>query len=295
MDTPGTQHAAIDPKNVRLLKRIDLPVGPTGVGDPEEPTRVGAVVDVETTGLDLVEDRIIELAIRRFRFDPSGNIVEIGRSWSWRESPGFPLSLDVIRLTGIADQDLIGRRIDEQLAVSILSSADLVIAHHARFDRPMVEARLPQLPLLAWACTMEEIDWRDAGFEGRALGWLCAQAGWFFEAHRADGDVDAVVQLLRHERPDGRPLMFELDRSASSDSYFIEAVGSAISTKDALKGRGYRWNPLHGVWWREVFDWDLQAEQAWLAHEIYAAGKQPRAMGPKMTRQTARERYRTVH
>lgn len=153
-------------------------------------------------------------------------------------------------------------------------------------------AGLPNLPQARWACSCKEIDWRAAGFEGRTLGWLCSQAGWFFDAHRAEGDVDAVIAMLSHERTDGRTFMWELDASSSSDSWLIEATGSAISTKDALRMRGYHWNPKEKVWWREVFDRDLISEQAWLGREIYGPEKLARAMGPQLTRLTAYDRYR---
>jgi len=278
--------------DIRQLHRVDLKVGETGFGDPDGPLRTAAVIDVETTGLDTATDRVIELAVRRFKFDPDGHVVEIGRSWCWREDPGVRLPEDIVRITGITDQDLMGRRIDDRIAIDIISSADVVVAHNAAFDRPMVEKRLTALPAKQWACSCVEIDWAAAGFEGRSLGWLCAQAGWFYDAHRAEGDVDALIQLLRHEGTDGRPLLYELDGSSSCDSFLIEAVGSPFSTKDALRMRGYRWNPKNQVWWREVMDDRLVTEQAWLASEIYASGKRARAMGPRLTRKDAYSRYR---
>ena len=162
--------------DIRQLRRVDLRIGETGAGDPDAPSRVAAVIDVETTGLNQETDSVIELAVRRFRFDPGGQIVEIGRSWCWREDPCVPLSDDIIRITGITNQDLCGHQIDDYLATQIIASADLVIAHNASFDRPMVEKRLTDLPRKQWACSCQEIDWVSAGFEGRSLGWLCAQA-----------------------------------------------------------------------------------------------------------------------
>lgn len=277
--------------DVRNLRRIHVETGETGIGDPDGALKVAVALDVETTGLG-EDDRVIELAMRRFRYDAIGRIVEIGRAWSWREDPGAPLPEDVIRLTGITDQDLVGRRIDDVMATGILEAADLVIAHNAGFDRPKVEARLAALPRLRWACSCSEIDWAREGFDGRSLGWLCAQAGFFFDAHRAEADVDAVITLLRHERTDGRTLMWELDDAAGRDSHLVEAVGAAFSVKDVLRIRGYRWNPRGQVWWREVSDEDLLAEEFWLAREIYAIGRGSRGSGPRITRRSAFDRHR---
>ena len=278
-------------EDVRTLRRIDVHVGETGIGEPDTALKVAVALDVETTGL-AKDDKVIELAMRRFRYDANGQIVEIGRAWSWREDPGGPLAEEVIRLTGITDQDLVGRRIDDVMATSILADADLIIAHNAAFDRPKVEARLGSLPEKRWACSCMEIDWMAAGFEGRSLGWLCAQAGFFFDAHRAQADVDAVITLLQHERTDGRTLMWELDDAASQDSHLIEAVGAGFGAKDALRLRGYRWNPHTKLWWREVAEAELTAEEFWLARKVYALGSGSRASGPRITRRTAFDRHR---
>lgn len=277
--------------NHRVLRRLDVREGRTGVEHDGGPTSVGLVLDVETTGKDVATDLIIELAMRRFRYDRLGRILKIDRLWSWREDPGRPLEAEIVRLTGITDADLVGQEIDEDAAGRLLTSADLVIAHNANFDRKFVERRLPRCAGRAWGCSCVEVDWAAAGFDGKFLGWLLAQAGFFFDGHRAGNDVDAVVALLRHDLPSGRTALAELVESTECPTVRVEAFGADFGVKDALRARGYRWNPDLKVWWREVPAEALVAEEFWLAREVYAPEHRPRAIGPKLTEMTARERY----
>ena len=78
----------------------------------------------------------------------------------------------------------------------------------------------------------------------------------------------------------------------SALSHLIEAIGAAFAVKDVLRLRGYRWNSSYKVWWREVFDRDLFAEQAWIAREVYAYGKMAQRAAPRITTRTAFERFR---
>jgi DNA polymerase-3 subunit epsilon len=276
--------------NHRVLRRLKIPSGPTGLGAGGK-TLVGVAIDVETTGLDATSDRIIELAMRRFLFDESGRIVKVDDARSWREDPGEPLSEEIIRLTGLTDADLCGAEIDEAAATRLLNSADLVIAHNAAFDRKFVERRLPFAAGLAWCCSCVEVDWAAAGFDGRALGWLVAQSGWFYDGHRAENDVDAVIGLLFHELPDGRTVLADLLESSRCPSALIEAIGADFQVKDALRARGYRWNPNQKVWWKEVGPADVVAEEFWLARNVYGPGCRARTLGPRMRELTARDRY----
>lgn len=275
----------------KVLRRLDIATGLTGLEGDINDTSVGLAIDCETTGLDPDKHTIIELAMRRFRYDRQGRILKIDRPWSWYQDPGEALSADIVRLTGITDQDLVGQQINDDDAVTLLRSADLVVAHSAAFDRKFVERRLPHAAGLAWACSCTEIDWAGAGFDGRALGWLVAQSGYFFTGHRAGADVDAVIALLRHLMPDGRTVLAELVANSVLPSTRIEAVGADFEVKDELRTRGYRWNATEKVWWRDVSAKDLTAEQFWLASNVYGPDRNARAMGPRMTEITARERY----
>lgn len=275
----------------RLLRRLQLETGRTALGSRDAPF-IGVVVDVETTGVDPTNDAIIELALRRFRYDHDGTIVAIDRSYSWLEDPARPLSPEIVKLTGLTDADLEGKLIDEDAAVTLLGSGTLCIAHNAAFDRKFVDRRLPRAADLAWACSCTEIDWRAHGFDGRSLGWLLSQAGWFHDGHRAGEDVDGVIALLGHRFDNGRTALSVLHERAMQPSWIVRARGAAYAMKEQLRLRGYRWDPDWKAWWREVADVDRLKEEFWLAGNVYCAQANPKALGPHWEEVTRFERYR---
>jgi DNA polymerase-3 subunit epsilon len=275
----------------RVLKLVCVEEGDVAIVAEAQPTSVGAALDVETTGLGFGSDRIIELSIRRFRFDGVGRITKLDRIYSWLEDPGGPLDAEITRLRGLTDEQLGGCMIDEGKASSLLRSASLVVSHNASFDRPFVDERLPAVRGLPWACTCRQIDWPDYGFDGRALGWLLAQAGWFHSGHRAASDVDALITLLRHDVHNGCTGLGALLENARRPGWMIRAVGAHFDVRERLKARGYRWDASGSVWWREVGDEALEFELRWLADFVYRPDLRPKADGPKVEEVTWTSRY----
>lgn len=278
--------------DLRVLRRLDLSrLAPQSIAKGTANLSVAAVVDVETTGLDANDDKIIELAVRRIWFCGDA-IAAIEPGWSWLEDPGLPLPPAIQKLTGLLDNELAGQSIDEEQAVALLISADVVIAHSAAFDRKFVERRLPGAAGLRWACSCRDIDWEGRGFEGRSLRWLGMQTGFFYDAHRAANDVDAVIGLLSVVNGDGaRSTLSELIENAFRSTVLVEAVGADFAVKDLLRQRGYWWNARAKVWSIEIDIDDVGDENRWLARHVYSLEKRPRALGPRLTPRTARERY----
>lgn len=275
----------------RVLRRVAVEEGDVAGTDETLPTSVGAALDVETTGLAVEADRIIELSIRRFRFDTIGRITKLDRPYSWLEDPGRSLEPEIVRLTGLTDQQLAGSAIDEPQALGLLKSASLIVSHNAAFDRPFVDERLPAARGLAWACTCRGVDWPEYGFDGRALGWLLAQAGWFHTGHRAAADVDALITLLRHDLYNGCTGLGALLESARRPGWVVRAAGAHFDVKERLKARGYRWDAGACVWWREVGDEALEFERRWLDDFVYRPDLRPGAEEPEVEEVTWTTRY----
>ena len=282
------------PDDFRVLERLVIAEGATGEGDPDDCSHgsgVGVVIDVETMGFDLEADPIIELGLRRFRHDAAGVITKIDRPYSWREDPGRPIPPEITRVTGLRDTDVAGHAIDDDAVARLILNTGVCIAHHAAFDRPRIERRIPALTGHPWACTMAEIPWAEHGFEGLRLGPLLGGCGFFHTPHRAIADVDAVIGLLRHRFEDGRTALSAMLERASQRSWVVRALGANFNVKDLLKSRGYRWQTQGSFWWREIYEADREPEEWWLAANVYAVSANPRRIGPEWIERDSRTRH----
>lgn len=238
------------------------------------PTKTAILIDVETTGLDLQNDEIIELAMISFTYSPDGRIFEIRQTFQRFQEPSRPISAEITRITGITNDMVAGHKIDVAEVAAFAGPAAIVIAHNAGFDRRFAERLSDVFTTKPWACSMSEIDWAAEGFEGTKLHYLAAGAGFFYDRHRAEHDCRAVIELLASCLPvsNRTALAILLDR-ARQPTWRIWAENSPYDLKDALKARGYRWNgdgnPNPRAWYIDVDDAQREAEISFLRKEIY--------------------------
>ena len=229
-------------------------------------------LDTETTGLSAESDAIIELGLVRASFSPSAKkLVSIDRIISAYEDPGRPLSPFITELTGITDDMVRGKRIDEKTVADCLDNVSLIVAHNASFDRPFFEKRFTGFDDMNWACSLEGIDWNRLGFSRRKLEDLSLKSGYFYEAHRATIDCLALAWLL-HIHPDA---MADLLEQANRKTVVVHAFGAPFEARDILKTRGYRWHDgtsgANRHWWKEIPESTLAEEKNFL-DELYPNG-----------------------
>jgi DNA polymerase-3 subunit epsilon len=262
-----------------VLRRLNLERDSRLSGKPIRGGGIGLCLDTETTGLDPRRDRIIELGIVAFEYDPaSGAISRIVGRYNGFEDPGEPLSREVREITGISDEMLAGQQLDDDRVAELAAEASLVIAHNAAFDRKFVEARFPVFARIPWGCSVSQVDWQAERISSRSLEYLLYKCGGYcINAHRALDDAEGLLGLLLCRLPlSDRPVFAELLKNAASVTSRICAINAPFERKDQLKQRGYRWNDggrggCKG-WWVTVPSELESAELDYLAREIYPSG-----------------------
>jgi DNA polymerase-3 subunit epsilon len=260
---PDDQRAEND---VRILRRIapldEWPI--TNAIGGEGP--VIAVVDTETEGLDPEADSLIEIAAALVQTDGEGRIVEILGKGYGLQDPGRPLPPKITKLTGLTNEKLEGKVIDADHLTDFLNRADAVLAHGAKFDAGFVRRLLPGIAHLPWICTLGDVDWREHGYDGRALGHLLMQQGLFApKAHTARDDVAALVNLAATCLPNGRTVLAEALANARTTTVRVDAEGDTYHARADLRRRGYRFDWSRKVWSIEASAFQSDYEESWIS------------------------------
>src|SRR4051794_2569146 len=264
----------------RVLRRL-VP-RPTSMLASGQETKIGILLDTETTGLDHRKDELIELGMVKFGYTPDGRIIDVRDTFSAFNEPSEPIPAEITALTGITDDMVAGHKLDEAAVNAFVDdSVVLVIAHNSGFDRKFSERYWPVFERKAWACSATEVDWRQHGFDGAKLGYLLNGAGYFHQAHRAVDDCHALLEILDFTLPTtGAPALAVLLETARQKTVRIWAEQSPFELKDSLKRRGYRWSDgtdgRPKSWYVDVRESALDAELAFLRSEIYLRDVEPR-------------------
>lgn len=153
--------------------------------------------DLETTGLDLRRDRIVELAL--IKLTPQGDVLERVR----RFDPEMPISPEATAVHGISDEDVRGEepfcRRARDLA-RILEDADLAGFNIRRFDLPLLVTEFRRCGVPFSLEGRRVIDVQNI-FHRQEPRDLSAAARFYLgreheEAHTALGDIRTSAAVL---------------------------------------------------------------------------------------------------
>ncbi len=151
-------------------------------------------VDLETTGLNPKEDKIIEIGAVKVR---NGQVVDTFETFL---NPGMQLEERITNLTGITDEMLVGAPDIGTCLPDFLEFAgeDILLGHSVLFDYSFLKKA-------AVNCKMtferQGIDTLKIArkflpdLESRSLGFLCEHYRISHNAHRALADAHATVEL----------------------------------------------------------------------------------------------------
>lgn len=169
--------------------------------------------DVETTGLNVVRDRIVQIALVRLHRDGSEPA-----EWSSLINPGIPMSEESMAVHGIKPKDLANKPTFQQVAQKIwdfIGKADLAGYNSNRFDVPMLMEEFARVGMEFDISKRRLIDVQRIFYkmEPRTLKaayrFYCGSE--LTDAHDALADVQATISVFKGQlsRYEGKDLLDE--------------------------------------------------------------------------------------
>lgn len=157
-----------------------------------------AVFDIESTGLDVSSDRIVEIAV--LKITPSGEQQE----WIKRLNPEMPISSESTEIHGISDDDIKDAptfaAVADELA-NFLGSADLAGFNSNKFDIPMLAEEFLRVNHPFDVSSRKFIDVQNI-FHKMEQRTLVAAYKFYCDkdlndAHNAAADTNATFEVLK--------------------------------------------------------------------------------------------------
>lgn len=154
--------------------------------------------DLETTGLDIANDRIVEIAY--IKVYPNGN----EESFTYRINPGMPIPADATAVHGITDEDVKDCPTFKEMAKKIAADfkgADLAGYNSARFDLPMLAEEFLRADVDIDLSTRKMVDVQTI-FHKKEQRTLSAAYKFYCkadltDAHAAMADTQATYEILK--------------------------------------------------------------------------------------------------
>ncbi len=160
--------------------------------------------DTETTGLSATKDRIVEIALTKFK---NGKITSTN---SWLINPGMPIPKGAQRVHGISDEMVKEKPPCEEILpkISRFVGNAVLVAHNARFDLRFLENEYKRASL--------------APPENICMDTLKLSRKWFPESKS-----HSLKKLLEHldVKPDKK-----FHRALADSQYIVNVMDKGIST-----------------------------------------------------------------
>lgn len=157
-----------------------------------------AIFDLEATGLDVTNDRIVEIAILKVNVD--GSTEEFSR----RVNPQVPIPAEVSLIHGIYDADIANEMTFTELAplvAEFLGDADLAGYNSNKFDIPLLAEEFLRAGLSVDISTRNFVDVQNIFHKMEQRTLVAAYAFYcqkeLVNAHNAMSDVVATWEVLK--------------------------------------------------------------------------------------------------
>lgn len=192
------------------------------------------IFDLETTGTNITQDRIIEIAVVKMM--PSGEILRKSSVLN----PSVPIPAESTVFHGLTDEDVVGKPTFKEVAkdyARFFEGADLAGFNVLKFDIPMLVEEFLRAGVEFDYSRRKIVDAQKI-FHMMEKRTLSAAYKFYVgkdleNSHTAEADTDATMEVLiaQVERYEGQPVTDTLNRQIGEIKNDIEVLSKLTSTE----------------------------------------------------------------
>ena len=239
----------------------------------ENQMHVGSVLDVETTGLDVNECEMINIAMVQFTYDMTGRIHSVVNFVDEFQQPKDPIPEQASKVNGITDERVKGKAFNMTKIRNMINSSEILIAHQAQFDRRFMSKVFPEVNDKIWCCTLTQVEWeKDFGLKAKDLSWIGTNFGFFFDAHLALPDCWATLEILNKKNSEDQFILSYLLDTLNKKQSLIKCIGSPFPKNNDLKSKDYHYSGDEKCWIKTTEPENVDVEMEFLKTKIYSPG-----------------------
>ena len=221
-------------------------------------------LDIESTGLDKVKDRPIELGLTVWT-------TKYNRGLESRsmlvQSDGVKVTDEITGITGItqAMADKFGldpeTAFEEARFYTDMEEVEAIVAFNGRrFDIPMMHQWAKRVKS-AFPDKLVIDPYEDLPMRPQELITMCAKKGIYYDPHEASADVGAMLRLMGQ-------FDFEIVLARAKSPVVVVQSRQDRNNNAAAKRHKFRWNPDKKIWWKAVKEIDLPFLEAAVNNEF---------------------------
>jgi len=209
--------------------------------------------DVETTGTDPAKDRVLEVGVGLFSIPDATLVRAASFLFHAEENPAEfvnGLSPALLARFGTRGEG------DWSEVADWFALGDVIVAHHASFDRSFVPRRLMEVEEPGpWVCSMDDIEWPRTSPNKSLVGICLAHGLGVGSAHRALEDVLLLVRLFERAAELGADLTAMMERALRPKKKYRAFV--SYDDRELAKAAGFAWDGDAKIWHKRIVPEDL--------------------------------------
>jgi DNA polymerase III subunit epsilon len=201
------------------------------------------ILDTETTGTD-DNATAIEVACILYSVAYAAPIRSFASLIRASSNPAEPVNrIPAALLTSAPEPAQVWERVR-----AMAFHADAIVAHNADFDRRFAGPEMnPHKP---WICSMDDLQWPQAGTGNSLVALALAHGVGVASAHRAMADCDLLARLFTRVAEMGTDLGAMLARGLRPKATYQALV--SYESNHLAKSAGFRWDAGKRMWARKM-------------------------------------------